>query len=249
MKISDHCYAIQGLYFVSPWSVNAGFIAGNEKTLIVDTSCNSMTAETIYGYAKAVKPNNDIIVVNTEKHLDHIGGNGFFRAKGIDIYGHELIKRDSNDLSSMVSYFGSYIDNRKRKDACEEQIMFENSEIVNPNIIVSKDVEIDLGGLMVKVLMTPGHTETNISVYVPSDKVLYSGDTIVTRFIPNLEEGSAKEWDHWLKSLELLNNLDVEAVVPGHGKCLLDKEAIKNEFERLNTIINYAVHVGKAPTL
>ena len=40
MKISARCYAVTGLAYSPPWSVNAGFITGEEVTLIVDTGGN-----------------------------------------------------------------------------------------------------------------------------------------------------------------------------------------------------------------
>ncbi|HTS47380.1 MAG TPA: hypothetical protein VMH05_05520 [Bryobacteraceae bacterium] len=38
MRLSQHCYALTGLGYVPPWSVNAGIVAGRETTLIVDTA-------------------------------------------------------------------------------------------------------------------------------------------------------------------------------------------------------------------
>jgi glyoxylase-like metal-dependent hydrolase (beta-lactamase superfamily II) len=78
MKLTDHCYAVTGLGYYPPWIVNAGFIAGDSKTLIVDSGPNFLSAQTIYGYAQSVKPGNELILINTEKHLDHILGNSFF---------------------------------------------------------------------------------------------------------------------------------------------------------------------------
>ena len=86
MKISEHCYIISGLSVEPPWSVNSGFIVGGHSTLIVDTGSNYLSAQTIYGYASCVKPDNKLIVINTEPHFDHIGGNCFFREKNIDIF-------------------------------------------------------------------------------------------------------------------------------------------------------------------
>ena len=44
MKVSRHCYAVTGLAFLPPWSVNAGLIAGQAKTLVVDTGANMQAA-------------------------------------------------------------------------------------------------------------------------------------------------------------------------------------------------------------
>src|ERR1039457_2447157 len=91
MQISDHFYAVTGLGYVSPWCVNAGFVTGDEMTLVVDAGGNTLAAQTVHGYACAAKPGNKLRVINTEKHFDHIGGNGYFRELGIEVWGHAEI--------------------------------------------------------------------------------------------------------------------------------------------------------------
>ena len=174
MKISEHCYAIQGLYFILPWSVNSGFIVGKKRTLIIDTGCNNLSAQTIYGYAKCANPKNEIIVLNTEKHLDHIGGNSFFRSKNIDIYGHSLLERNNNEFEILSEYFNTQIENNKRKKSNEERIMFADCNIENPNIKIKEEMIIDLGEITAEIMFTPGHTETNISrVYTRGQSFIF----------------------------------------------------------------------------
>jgi hypothetical protein len=47
MQISDHCFAVTGLGYVSPWCVNSGFIVGNKMTLVVDTGGNTALDEKV----------------------------------------------------------------------------------------------------------------------------------------------------------------------------------------------------------
>ena len=37
VQLGPHCYALAGFAYRPPWSVNAGFVCGNRRTLIVDT--------------------------------------------------------------------------------------------------------------------------------------------------------------------------------------------------------------------
>ena len=85
-------------------------------------------------------------------------------------------------------------------------------------------------------------------MYIPEDRVLYSGDAIVNRFIPNLEEGQQKEWTIWLESLEKIKQQHPEIVVPGHGEHLKSNKEILRELERIEDVINNAIIIGKAPT-
>src|SRR5215469_15927519 len=112
MKISRHCYAITGLASALPWTVNAGIIAGDPTTLVVDTGANMQAARTIFGYARSVRQANRLLVVNTERHLDHIGGNSLFHEQGIDIYGHPAINRTDEDLAEECMHRNELISER-----------------------------------------------------------------------------------------------------------------------------------------
>lgn len=248
MKVSDHCFAITGLYYITPWNVNSGFIVGNKKTLVVDSGSNYLSAQTIYGYAAAVKPENEIILLNTEKHLDHIGGNEYFSEKGVSIYGHSTIKRDQKEFDQMVNEINPLISNTARRQNHEERIAFQNTRIVNPDHIIDRDVEFDLGDIQARILLTSGHTKSNISVYVPKDKVLYCGDMILRDIIPNLEEGNVFDWRIWLDSLGIIDEIDIEVVIPGHGGVIQSEADVKREVERMKNILNNAINKGKAPT-
>src|SRR5580704_19533588 len=73
MRLSARCYAVTGLAYSPPWCVNAGFIAGDTQTLVIDTGGNALAGQTVHGYAIAARPENRLRVLNTEKHFDHIG--------------------------------------------------------------------------------------------------------------------------------------------------------------------------------
>ncbi len=247
MKISERCYVIYGLTTMPPWMVNSGFIVGNEKTLIVDCGSNYLSAKTIYGYAKAAKPDNELIAINTEPHFDHIGGNCFFNEMGIDIYGHSDINRPENIIEEVKKEYSKTILSEARKDKNEEDLVFYNTEVVNPNIGISSNIEIDLGGVTAEVILTPGHTKMNLSVLVKNEKVLYCGDTIVTDYIPNLEDGGIDDWKDWLLSLEKTENLSPEIIIPGHGE-VMSGDNIISEIDRMKSILNLAIDNDQPPT-
>lgn len=248
MKITEHCFAVLGLGYYPPWFVNSGFIIGTEKTLVIDSGPNYIGAQTIYGYAKSVKPENEILLINTERHLDHIGGNSLFKEKNVKIYGHELIYRKNEDLADDIEYYNRSILDVKRKAAKEERIFFENTRIVNPEFHVKNGEIISLdGNIDVNIIFTPGHTQSNISIYQPNEKVLYNGDCIINGFIPNLDAGTKNDWQTWIKSLEIISSLDISYIIPGHGN-VISGENVKKEISRMQRIIEEAIQSGKSPT-
>jgi glyoxylase-like metal-dependent hydrolase (beta-lactamase superfamily II) len=246
MKVSSSCYAVLGLGYSPPWVVNSGFIVGSKSTMIIDAGPSYIAAQTIYGYAHNVRPQNKIFVINTEKHLDHIAGNCFFREKGIDVYGYEGINRSDAELKQDIDEWNNSILNKTRRAQHEEEIFFEKTHIVNPNKLVKENDMFDLGGVTAEILSTKGHTQTNISVYVKNEQVLFTGDCIVGKYIPNLGSGNVKDWNTWIDSLEMILQLDLKNVVPGHGN-ILAAEEIKTEIERIKNLLSKAIESGMLP--
>ena len=247
MRLSAHCYAVTGLAYSQPWYVNAGFIAGDHTTLIADTGGNAAAAATIHGYATAVRPSNRIVVLDLEKHFDHIGGNGYFRERGIDVYGHASIERTPAEFQAEIDEFNSAIPDAARRAHREAEVFFAGTQLTNPNCPITADMRMDLGGCEAEILLTPGHTPTNISVWVPSDRVLFSADCLIAGFLPNLDAGTVADWRIWLQSLDRVASLAPRIVVPGHGRVATWDE-VPRMIESLRAILERAIETGKSPT-
>lgn len=230
MRLSERCYAVTGLAYKFPPVVNAGFIVGDRETLIVDTGANALAAATIHGYATAVRESNNPRVINLEKHFDHIGGNGFFRELEVPIHGHIGIQRTQAEF-------------------LEERTGFHPgfhyaTMPVNPDQPITEDCSLDLGGCHVEILLTPGHTSTNLSVWVPEDRVLYCGDALVSQFPPNLDAADGlPSWQQWLASLDRMEALEPEVTVCGHGPVEFGGD-VRLLFERVRKALNQRVAVA-----
>jgi glyoxylase-like metal-dependent hydrolase (beta-lactamase superfamily II) len=247
MRLSNRCFAVTGLCYLPPWSVNAGFVTGNETTLIIDTGANAAAAATIHGYATTARPSNRLLVLNTESHFDHIGGNGYFRARGIDIYGHARIQRTEDEFRAEMVAFRQEISNSARRASQDSQVFYRGTHLANPNRTITGDLRMDLGGCEVEILMTPGHTPSNISVYVPSDGGLYTGDCLINGYLANLDAGSADDWREWLKSLDRIAALAPRIVVAGHGPVATGEE-VPQMIERVREILQQSIDTGRSPT-
>ena len=214
MQLSERCYAVTGLAYTLPWMVNAGFVVGDEETLIIDTGANALSAATIHGYATAVRPDNRLRVVNTEKHFDHIGGNGFFQELDTPIHGHIGIARTPAEFAQERSGF--------------HPSFHYATPLANPGFAISEDTHFELGSCRVEVLLTPGHTPTNISLYVPDDGVLYCGDCLVNLYAPNLDVAAGlPDWRVWLESLDRMEALGPQVIVCGHGPIAHGEDVVR----------------------
>jgi glyoxylase-like metal-dependent hydrolase (beta-lactamase superfamily II) len=222
-------------------------VAGRERTLVVDTGGNAAAAQTIHGYAAAVRPGQPMLAVNTEPHLDHLLGNSFFAELGVEILGHASVARSAVDFANWAGEVRACIADRIRRDQNEERAFFAGTRLLNPTRPVVADEEIDLGGTRVQLLLTPGHTPANLCVHVPDERVVYVADCLEPGHVPGLN-GGPEDWRQWLHSLDRIAALRAEIAVPGHGVVLTSGAEIDDEVQRVRDVLREALRVGRAPT-
>lgn len=92
---------------------------------------------------------------------------------------------------------------------------FAGNEMVLPNHVFAEHLEVSVGGRRVELIeVGPAHTLGDAIVYLPDDKVLYSGDILFKDAHPLIWEGPTS---NWIAACERILAMDVETVVPGHG--------------------------------
>lgn len=152
-------------------------------------------------------------LIFTHGHFDHIGAAHYYAEK----YGAKvLIHRDDavclTDERANFTYPAPY-----------------RFVPVKPDVLLSDGDEIEIGGLALKVIHTPGHTPGGISLY--TDGSLFSGDTLFYRSVGRTDfpGGDFKELK---KSVQKLFDLpDSTVVLPGHGcQTLLADEKYENPY-------------------
>jgi acyl-CoA synthetase (AMP-forming)/AMP-acid ligase II/glyoxylase-like metal-dependent hydrolase (beta-lactamase superfamily II) len=76
-----------------------------------------------------------------------------------------------------------------------------------------------LGGNIVQVLATPGHTAGQACLYLPDAKLLFVGDHVLPGMVPGLfgEADGTDLLGHYLTGLDRVTALDVALALPGHG--------------------------------
>ena len=80
----------------------------------------------------------------------------------------------------------------------------------------------ELGSLCIQALYTPGHTKGSVCYLVQGDyPTLFSGDTVFWGGLIQLMNTPGSEMADYRASAQLLAALDAEALLPGHGLCVL----------------------------
>jgi len=91
----------------------------------------------------------------------------------------------------------------------------DDTHIVEPDRYLRGEERFTLGGVRMRVLdMGSAHSEGDLVLFVENDAVLFSGDIVFQERIPFLGSSSSAEW---LEVLNEMEQMDVVAIVPGHG--------------------------------
>ncbi len=98
--------------------------------------------------------------------------------------------------------------------------------IVEPDreLVPGVEVETDLGAW--QVYETPGHAPSHVVLHQPERRLLISGDHLLGRTVLFFDHGHSPDpVGEFLRSLEEVEPLAVDLVLPGHGRTFRDPEA------------------------
>jgi glyoxylase-like metal-dependent hydrolase (beta-lactamase superfamily II) len=209
-KLTDNVYAYVGVKDASPahsFAANAGIVIGRDNVLVIDTLISAKEGERFLADIRRVTNKPIKYVVNTHTHLDHALGNCVFAKLGATVISHDADRTSlATQGSDILKNAGSY--GLKPEDMA-------GTEIVVPTLGFSDQLTIDMGGEDVRLIRTaPSHTAGSLVVYLPSQKLLFSGDILFTDFHPFMADS---DFGGWSKTLDSLLAMDVEKIVPGHG--------------------------------
>ena len=164
-------------------------------------------------------------LINTESHIDHIFGNHWFAGESI-VIGHENLKKTFWKIPPAFNQttYDYSVDVIRNQDPEGLKYMPEEKDyIINmPQVTFSERMTLKLGDHTFELYYAPGHSDANIIIYVPEEKVAFVGDTIFKDCQIWLHSAMP---DELFKTLDFLNTLDVKYIVPGHGP-VCGKEAI-----------------------
>lgn len=183
---------------VGQMQVNCYILAGksNSPCIIIDPGDEENKIRRALEKYK-LKPH---LIINTHAHIDHIGCDDKF---DVPIYIHRedlaLLKDPQLNLSNFLN----------------------SSYSIRSNIKTLKDKEIiELDGIQLEVIHTPGHTPGGICLLMkkPDNKILFTGDSLFCQGIGRTDFPGADS-ELLIKSIKdkLLKLSDDTVIYPGHG--------------------------------
>ena len=208
-QISTNVYAETGF-----GGCNPGFVTTKEGIVMIDSP--QIPSDAIR-WRDEIKAKGEILyIINTEPHRDHIAGNFFFPGT---IIAHQGTREEISTFTE-----DSIID-RIKNVRPEDLPLMEGYFLKKPDITFSDKLTVYLGDHSFELISLPGHTVSQIAVYIPQEKVVFTGDNIFHKVQTWFKEAVPYEW---LESLKKIALLDADVIVPGHGK-VCDRSYIKEQ--------------------
>ncbi len=205
-KLSEHAYA-----YTAEGDPNSGIVIGDDAVMVIDTQATPAMAQDVIRRIREVTDKPIKYVVLSHYHAVRVLGASAYQPE------HIIASQDTRDL----------IVERGEQDKASEigrfPRLFQNVESVPPGMTwptmtFTGRMTLWLGKLEVQLIqLGRGHTKGDTVVWLPKDKVLFSGDLVEFDATPYAGDAYFQDWP---KTLDNIAALKPQALVPGRGAAL-----------------------------
>ena len=201
VEVAERTYAFvqpDGTWFIN----NAGFVVGDDHVVLIDTCATEARTRALLDAVAAVTDAPVRIVVNTHHHGDHTHGN--YLCTDATIVGHRRCREEVERMGIMTL------------DTVWGEVAWGDLELRAPDLTFEHGVDLTVGDEVVEVRAfgAAAHTTNDVVAWLPSRRVLYTGDLVFHGGTPFVVMGSISGS---MASLDWLRSFEPEVIVPGHG--------------------------------
>jgi cyclase len=180
---------------------NSGVLAGDSRTVIVDTGATISRARRLRRAAMTVSRSAETAIVNTHHHGDHFFGNCVYEANST-IIAHDLARAEMEEAGLGLRRLWPDVD-------------WGEVVLTLPTLTFTDQLTLHTGDLTAELIhVGPAHTTNDVVVWLPESRVLFAGDVVFNGVTPFALMGSVAGS---LAAVERLRVLGPETIVPGHG--------------------------------
>jgi glyoxylase-like metal-dependent hydrolase (beta-lactamase superfamily II) len=232
-RLSDNAYA-----YTAEGDPNSGVIIGDDSVLIVDTTATPAMAQDLIARIRTVTDKPIKHVVLSHYHAVRVlGASAYFAEGAQNVIASRgtyemIVERGEADMKSEIERFPR---------------LFAGVETVPgltwPNVVFERELTLYLGKLEVKVMhLGPGHTKGDTVVWIPSQKILFSGDLVEYDAACYCGDAQLEEWP---ATLDALRALEPQALVPGRGPALTTPEQVSKGLDYTRDFVTTLLQRGR----
>jgi cyclase len=184
------------------WINNAGFVVGPSGVVLIDTCSTEERTLRLRAAVQSVTDAPIRTVINTHHHGDHTYGNSVFAPATV------IGQQHCRDEAARTGI--------KRYEETFEQPNWGNLQLSTPQVTFDSRLDVYADDTLIELhhMGGPAHTSGDVVAWLPSDRVLYTGDLVFHGGTPFVLMGSV---EGSLQSLNWMRSFNAQVIVPGHG--------------------------------
>ena len=221
-KLAEGAYA-----YTAEGDPNSGIVIGDDSVMVIDTQATPGMAEDVIARVREVTDKPIKYVVLTHYHA--------VRVLGASAYGADHIIASQGTLDLIKERGQQDMDSEIQRFPRLFQGVDSIPGLTWPTIVFDKGMTLWMGDLEVRIEhLGRGHTKGDTVVWLPKDKVLFSGDLVEYGATPYTGDAYLTDWPATLDALEALAP---QAVVPGRGDALVTPKQVRDGIDGTRAFI------------
>ena len=222
-RLSDHAWA-----YTAEGDPNTGIVIGDDAVMVIDTQATPVMAADVIRRIREVTDKPVKYVVLSHYHAVRVLGASAYRPEHI-IASHDTLdlirERGEQDKASEIGRF-------PRLFRAVESVP---PGLTWPTITFSGKMTLWLGRLEVQLLqLGRGHTKGDTVVWLPAERILFSGDLVEFDATPYAGDAYFSDWP---ATLDAVAALKPAQLVPGRGAALQTEAMVSAGLEGTRNFI------------
>ena len=222
-QLSENAYA-----YTAEGDPNTGIIIGDDAVLVADAQATPVMAQDVIRRIREITDKPIRYVLLTHYHAVRVLGASAYKAEHI-IASQDtrdlIVERGEQDMKSEIERFPR---------------LFRSVESVPgltwPTLTFKGEMTLWLGKLEVKIMqLGRGHTKGDTVLWLPQQRVLFSGDLVEFGATPYAGDAYFQDWPHTLQAIAALKPAKL---VPGRGAALTTPEQVQRGLDDTRNFVS-----------
>ena len=210
-KLSDHAYA-----YTAEGDPNTGIVIGDDCVMVIDTQATPVMAQDVIRHIRTVSDKPIRYVVLSHYHAVRVLGASGYQPQHViasrDTY-DLIVERGEADMKSEIERFPRLF-----------QAVESVPGLTWPTLVFEKRMTLWIGKLQVELMQIGrGHTKGDTVVWLPQERILFSGDLVEYETTPYTGDAYLADWP---LTLDAIAALKPKKLVPGRGAALQNEAEV-----------------------
>jgi glyoxylase-like metal-dependent hydrolase (beta-lactamase superfamily II) len=211
-KLSGHAYA-----YTAEGDPNTGVVIGDDAVLVIDTQATPVMAQDVIRRIREVTDKPIKYVVLSHYHAVRVLGASAYKPEQIiasrDTF-DLIVERGAQDMKSEIERFPRLF-----------QAVESVPGLTWPTLVFERRLTLWLGKLEVEIMqLGRGHTKGDTVVWLPEEKIMFSGDLVEYGATPYTGDAYLTDWP---STLDAIAAFEPAKLVPGRGASLQTPQAVQ----------------------